>query len=601
MRKRTKTLLRNIVKLLQIIWQEDKFLTIAYFATSALGAFMLYVVYFVYKLMIDAVAGGASLTPSSSLLLIIGTYLFFEYMSRFVNFTFNGYYFSYFIRAKLQNALTRHFMNKIASLDFAHLENGDTRNLIAKVEGTYSFRLPEILTKLNEIAYNAAALIFSLVIALQFSPIYFLLLALVSAPVYYLRSKYGNAAWSQFSANASSSNYIWYIRSLFTNFQTLSEMKIYGLRPYFIDKTKVLQDKILEDYRKPIRIYSILSTASFILIPVAIYFALTQFISGVAQGQYTIGDFTFFLNALFTFSGQISSILINFGSVTENALFLNDYFKLMEIENKITVPHNPRYFDHIQPRTIEFQNVSFTYPGAEKPSLTKVNLVIEKGEDVAIVGHNGAGKSTLIKLLFRFYDPSEGRILIDGVDLRDIDVDHWYQHIGVLFQDFARYYMTLRENIQFGNMQLDGEQDFDPVEKALFHAQGSELLQVLPGKYEQILGRWFEHGMELSGGQWQKVAIARAIYRDAPILILDEPTSAIDAEAEFEIFKNLKDIYSDKNLIFISHRFSTVRMAHKIIVLEGGRVVEQGTHQDLVNNNEGLYANYFKLQKRGYE
>lgn len=548
--------------------------------------------------MIDSVAGGATMTPSTTLLLIIGTYLFFEYMSRFVNFTFNGYYFSYFIKAKLQNVLTRHFMEKLALMDFVHLEDGDTRNLIAKVEGTYNFRLPEILTKLNEIVYNVAALLFSLIIALQFSPRYFIILALVAAPVYYLRSKYGNAAWSQYSSNASSTNYIWYMRSLFTNFPTLSEMKIYGLRPYFIAKTKKLQDKIIDDYRRPIRVYTILSTMSFILIPVAIYFAVTQFISGVASGAHTIGDFTFFLNTLFTFSGQISSVLINFGAITENALFLNDYFKLMSIENKIKYPENPKYFDHIQPRTIEFQNVSFTYPGANKPSLHNVSLKIEKGEDVAIVGHNGAGKSTLIKLLFRFYDPSEGRILIDGVDLRTIDLDHWYQHIGVLFQDFARYFVTLEENIRFGNITKHSENGF---KDALQKAQGMDLLHVLPGQYEQILGRWFEHGMELSGGQWQKVAIARAVYRDAPILILDEPTSAIDAEAEYEIFKNLKELYTEKSLIFISHRFSTVRMAQKIIVLERGRVVEEGTHQELVNNNEGLYASYFRLQKRGYE
>lgn len=598
MRSKTKLLLRNIFRLLGITWREDKFLFVAYFSSSLLGALLLYVVYYVYKIMIDQVAKGTSLTSANALLFIIVTYLFFEYVSRFVNFTFNQYYFDYFIKAKLQNVLTRHFMDKLALMDFAHLEDGEVRNLVAKVENTYSFRLPEILHTLNAIVYNIAALVFSLLIALQFDPKYFIILALVAAPVYYLRAKYGNAAWTQYSANASQTNYLWYIRSLFTNFSTLSEMKIYGLRSYFLDRTKILQDKVITDYQKPIRVYTILSTVSFVLIPVAIYFALTSFVSNIGPGKLSIGDFTFFLNTLFTFSGQISSILINIGAVTENALFLNDYFKLMDIENVIQPSDHPHYFDHVRPRTIEFQDVSFQYPGSDYWSLRNITMTIEKGEDVAIVGHNGAGKSTLIKLLFRFYDPTEGKILVDGVDLRSLDMDQWYQHIGVLFQDFARYYVSLRENIVFGNIEKSEQ---GGIEQALEKSQGNDVLGILPNGYDQILGRWFEHGMELSGGQWQKVAIARAMYRDAPILILDEPTSAIDAEAEYEIFRSLKELYQSKNLIFISHRFSTVRMARKIFVLERGRLVEQGTHQELVNNNNGLYASYFKLQKRGYE
>lgn len=590
-------LFKNLWKLLLLAWEEDKPLLILYFASAVLGASLLYVVYFVYKIMIDQVVLHAALTPTSSLLLIVITYLFFEYLSRFVNFTFNQYYFDFFVRAKLQNILTRKFMEKIAKLDFANLENGETRNLIAKVENTYGFRLPEILHTMNAVVYNLAALLFSFLIALKFSPVYFLVLGLVSAPVYFLRAKYGNIAWSSYSTNASNMNYLWYLRSLFTNYQTVSEMKIYGLREHFLDQTKNIQHKVLADYQKPIVVYTILSTLSFVLVPVAIYFAINHFIVGIATKTYTIGDFTFFLNALFTFSGQISSILINFGALTENGLFLEDYFRLQDLKNIISEPENPKYFDAIHPKRIEFQNVSFRYPGTSHWSLRNINLTIEKGEDVAIVGHNGAGKSTLIKLLFRFYDPTEGRILVDGVDLRDIDPEHWYQHIGVLFQDFAKYNLTLSENIRFGDIEKKEE---DHVGTALTKSQGADILEELPKGFDQMLGKWFEHGVDLSGGQWQKVAIARAIYRNAPILILDEPTSAIDAKAEAEIFRNLKELYQEKNIIFISHRFSTVRMAHKIYVLHNGELVEQGSHDHLMEKN-GLYNQYFTLQKRGYE
>ncbi len=589
--------LKNLFQLLAITWEEDKILFLSYFISSTIGALLLYAVYFVYKIMIDNVAHYTSLTASSNLVIIVITYLFFEYLSRFVNFTFNQYYFDFFIRAKLQNALTRRFMEKLASLDFAHLEDGDVRNLIAKVENTYGFRLPEILHTLNAIVYNVAALVFSLLIAFHFNPVYFFILALVSAPVYYLRAKYGNIAWSSYSTNANNMNYLWYLRSVFTNYQTLSEMKIYGLRSHFLEKTKKIQDKVLSDYQKPIAVYTVLSTASFVLVPVAIYFGISKFMTGIASGIYTLGDFTFFLNALFTFSGQISSILINFGSLSENSLFLNDYFKLMDITNFVTVSTNPHLFSQITPRKIVFENVSFAYPGNSHLSLKNVNLEIERGQDTAIVGHNGAGKSTLIKLLLRFYDPTHGRILVDGVDLRTIEIEQWYKHVGVLFQDFARYFLSLEENIRFGNIE-NAEQRH--VDEALAKSQGQDLLSFMPNGYQQVLGRWFEEGVEISGGQWQKVAIARAIYRAAPILIMDEPTSAIDADAEAEIFKNLKSIYTSKNLLFISHRFSTVRMANKIYVLEKGEVSEAGSHEELLAR-KGLYHKFFHLQKRGYE
>lgn len=599
--------IKNVVRLLKISYQEDKFLFIAYFATSALGALLLFVVYFIYKLMIDQVAVSAN-GISSTLFFVITTYLFFEYLSRFVNFTFNQYYFDYFIRTKLQNALTRNFMKKIGNMDFTNLENGEVRNLIGKVENTYAHRLPEIIHTLNAILYNLAALTFSLLIALRFNPVYFLILALVAAPVYYLRAKYGNLAWSTYATNASGANYLFYLRSLFTRSETLSEMKIYGLTNHFLKKTEEIQKKVLSDYQKPIAMYTALSTISFILIPVSIYFAISHFIgSGISQNIYTVGDFTFFLNILFTFSGQISSVLINIGSVSENSLFLSDYFALMDIENKTSNVRAPKFFDKIGPRRIVFEDVSFIYPGTSSYSLRNVNLTIDKGQDTAIVGHNGAGKSTLIKLLFRFYDPTSGRITVDGIDLKEIDIKHWYQHLGVLFQDYAKYYVSLEENISFGdieraekNLRLNRKRHIDDVEKALDKSHSLDLLKKLPNGYNQILGRWFDKGLELSGGQWQKVAIARALYRNSPILIVDEPTSAIDAESEARIFENLKSNYHNKNLLYISHRFSNVRMAHKIYVLSKGRVVEQGSHDDLLLNH-GLYSEFFKLQKQGYE
>ncbi len=511
--------------------------------------------------MIEEVYKGLTLGETQLIFLIFISYLFFEYLSRFIYYTVNSYYFEYVLRSKFQNLLTRKFSEKLASLDFTNLEDGEVRNLIAKVEDTYVWRLQDNLRLISYLIYNSAALILSFLIASKFNLIYFFLLVLFSVPFYYLRAKYGNVYWSIYSSQAKETNYLWYLRNIFTNFQTLSEIKIYQTADYFLGKMKQVQDQLLKNYSQPIKKYTFWSMMATGFLPIIIYFALRDFTFQIFLKKYTIGDFTFFLNTLFTFSGEISNILLNIGSLYENDLFVDDYFKLMYLKNKTIISLNPRKISEV--KKIEFRNVSFIYPSSKNYALKNINLIIQKGENIAIVGHNGAGKTTLIKLLFRFYDPTEGKILVNNIDLRELDLNFWYDQFGVLFQDFAKYYLTLKENIFFGNVKKLDEQ---LVRKALIKADGEELLKFDKG-LEQVLGRWFEEGKEISVGQWQKVAIARVLYRDAPFLVLDEPTSNIDPQGEEEIFKNLLTHYREKTLIFISHRFSTVRKAEKIYVL----------------------------------
>jgi len=248
------------------------------------------------------------------------------------------------------------------------------------------------------------------------------------------------------------------------------------------------------------------------------------------------------------------------------------------------------------PPRIEFRNVKFRYPGAESFALKGVSFVIEPGDSVALVGHNGAGKTTIVKLLCRFYDPTEGGIFINGVNLKDVDIREWYNFLGTLFQEFVRYHFSVRENIMLGAPERN---DADAMRAAARQSGAAEFIERLPGRYEQVLGKEFEDGVDLSGGQWQKIAIARAFYESPPVLILDEPTSAIDAEAEFDIFSNLEQQYKSKTLVLVSHRFSTVRNAGKINVLEHGQVVESGSHDELMAR-AGEYAKLFQIQARGY-
>ncbi len=558
----------------------------------------MFAVFFGFKLLIDSVSPEYIQNPLFPPLAILGSYLFFEYVSRFVYYTVNQYMLGYIFRSKFQNTLNQVFITKMSELDFANIEDPKVRNLIAKVQDNYTWRIPDIVNSISYIINNVASVILSLLVALQFDIRYFLILTLLSLPMYYLRIKYGNASWSLYGSNAPEINKLWYLRGLFLDPIVLSEIKLYNLKSHFIEKTKKLQSKLLDDYQKPIVKYSYYSLLFSLLIPIAMYFPLKNFMVNFSMLAFTIGDFTFLLNTIFNFTTQLSNLLVNVGQIYENSLYLDDFATLLSIENKVKSPHNAHRFTSVKPRDIIFENVTFTYPGNKKPSLENINLTIEKGTNVAIVGENGAGKTTLIKLLLRFYDPQEGRILVDGTDLRTINIDDWYEHIGVLFQNFAHYYLSFQDNITLGDIKKNPtRQEIVSYIKA---AQAQDLLTKLPQGLQQMLGKRFDEGQDLSTGEWQKVAIARALYRGAPCLILDEPTANIDAEAESKIFDNLIKQYKSRSLLFISHRFSTVRHAHRIIVMHKGRVQSIGTHKDLLND-DGLYKRFFNLQKKGYE
>ncbi|NCN21914.1 ABC transporter ATP-binding protein, partial [Candidatus Falkowbacteria bacterium] len=281
--------------------------------------------------------------------------------------------------------------------------------------------------------YNFAAIIVSFVVAARFGYGYFILLFLFATPLYFIRAKYGNIQWSIYSSQSDKINYLWYLRYLFTEFPTLSEIKIYGLKDYFLKKVKTIQNEIVDKYKKPIIKQTLISSLVSLVSPVVIFFALKDFTAGIFTKKHSLGDFTFFLNALYTFIGQISSLLVNFGVIYENNLYVEDFFHLQYLKNKVKEKKRALKLQK-SPKEIRFINVSFKYPGGEDFALKDINLTIKKGEDIAIVGHNGAGKTTLIKLLFRFYDPTRGKILIDGKDLKNFNINDWYGHLSVLFR-----------------------------------------------------------------------------------------------------------------------------------------------------------------------
>jgi ATP-binding cassette subfamily B protein len=293
----------------------------------------------------------------------------------------------------------------------------------------------------------------------------------------------------------------------------------------------------------------------------------------------------------------LESILGRFTSVSQGAVFLSDFFEFFEIKPKIKVPSNPRAFPNPIRVGFTFENVGFKYHNSERWANRHLNFSLRPGEKLALVGENGAGKSTLVKLLVRLYDPTDGRILLDGHDLREYDLAELRMNTGIIFQDYLRYQMTVSDNISVGNIKE--KQNKQLIESAAKQSLADVLAERLPKKYDQMLGKRFSEGQELSGGEWQKIALARAYMRDAELLILDEPTASLDARAEYEVFQRFAELTKGKTAILISHRFSTVRMADRILVLEKGHLIELGTHEELLEK-EGRYAELFHLQARGY-
>jgi ABC-type multidrug transport system fused ATPase/permease subunit len=390
-----------------------------------------------------------------------------------------------------------------------------------------------------------------------------------------------------------------YLEWILTRDSHVKEVKLFNLAPLVLRRYRALFEKFYAEDRSLALRKSIAGIALGLVSLAAFYGAYAFMAVRAAMGAITLGDLTLYLSVFRQGQSSIQSALASIGSLYEDGLFMSNLFAYLDIGTGGELPRRLPPLTPARTRTqeIEFRDVSFRYPGSDKWVLRGVSLRLAPGEKMALVGENGAGKSTLIKLLMRLYDPTEGAIYYGGVDLRDMDVRDLRDRIGVLFQDFVRYQWTARENVGVG--WVPALEDRTRVERAVEDGGARSVIEQLPQKMDTMLGGWFEDGQELSGGQWQKIALARAFMRDSEVLVLDEPTAALDAEAEHELFARLQQLAAERTAILISHRFSTVRRADRIAVIEKGRVEELGTHDELLARN-GRYAHLFRLQASGY-
>src|SRR6266851_860230 len=471
-------------------------------------------------------------------------------------------------------------MEKAASLDLAFYEDPASYDLLRRAQ-TDSINRPVIMISLLVVVSPLLA-----VIALV-SPI----------PAFIADTRYGWRGYNIARWGSRLLRRMNYLVTLVTTDSYAKEVKLFGLGGYFIDRYRLIAKAYYGTQRAQVARRYMTGFAWGNLSTIATSLTYLYVALQAVVGRLTLGDLTLYTTAASSVQGSIQGILAGFSGMYEHNLYLNNLFELME--TKPSMQPSPATVKVPEPMRgeIRFDNVTFAYPGAEANALTDLRFTVKPGETLAIVGRNGAGKTTLFKLICRLYDPNAGRILIDGIDIRDFDPNELRAQIGAMFQDYVTYQATAAENIGLGNVQ--DINDRERIEVAGAQAGAAELISGLPEGYDTALGKWFDHGVNLSGGEWQKVALARAFMRDAKILLLDEPTSALDAQAEYDLFERLRSLTRGRTAVYISHRFSTVRRADRIVFLEHGRLVEEGTHAELMKLN-GRYARLFRMQASAY-
>lgn len=576
----------------------DRKLVAAYYLSAVIGSLMPVGIGITTKYLIDYLnKNQANLSSVVGMIIFLIALRFgMIWLEGMIYWVANNSYLDYLLRSKMQNAINYHFNQKMTLMDAAYFEDPKAQNLITKTRDTKTWKLTEELRVLSYTVRTITILVSAGIVLGTFGWWWPVLVIIACLPRLWSQTKLGAIQWSIYGGGAPKARRLWYFEWIFTEPNILKEIRIFQSSQYLLDKMKKIQVELYEMFKKPLDkylwIWFGLNTWEILFGLAIVYMQL----SGVSNGLITVGGLILFIDMLLNLQNNVVNTAINLGVVFANNLYINDFRQVMELPDLVTEPNNPIKIDtHNAPR-VEFREVSFKYPGTKTLVLDKVNIVIEEGTNVALVGVNGAGKSTLIKLLCRFYDVDGGEILINGINIKEIAKKDLYSLMGTLFQTFAQFHFTVRENIVMGDPSSNDE---NKMKLAATQAGASEFIEKFPDKYNQILGREFDDGEEVSGGQWQKLAIARAFYEQAPLLILDEPTSAIDAEAEMEIFANLQKIYKNKTLVLVSHRFSTVRNANQIYIIDGGKVIEHGSHQELIKKN-GKYAKMFNAQAKGY-
>ncbi|HJQ10442.1 MAG TPA: ABC transporter ATP-binding protein [Gemmatimonadaceae bacterium] len=595
--------LRYVPPLFRLIWRTHRGYTTAMIALRIVRSAVPVTTFWVGKLILDSViAAKAGTGPLSNvwryLALELAIVLGAEILARASSLieSLLGDLFS--------NEMSIELMEHAAKLDLAQFEDPEFYDHLERARRQTVGRIA-LLSLLLSMSQDALTLLTLAGALIAYSPWLLVLLALAVIPSFLGETHFASLGYSLLFRWTPERRQLDYLRFVGASDKTAKEVQMFGLAPWLIDRYRELSMRFYQENRKLSIRRGVVSASLSIIGTVGYYAAYVVILIRAVRGDITIGTLTFLAASFGRGRDVIQNILLSASNVFEQALYLRDLFVFLEMQPTIQSPANARPVPEPIRDGFVFDDVGFRYPGSERWAIRNVSLTLRPGERVALVGENGAGKTTITKLLARLYDPTEGRITLDGVDLREYDLASLRRAIGVIFQDFVRYDMRFDENIGVGEINsVRGDLEKHngtptSITSAAENSLAASLLPRFPKGYQQMLGRRFEEGVDLSGGEWQKVALARAYIRDAQVLILDEPTAALDARAEYEVFLRFSELVAGRMAILISHRFSTVRMADRIIVLRHGKVEEQGSHEELLERR-GLYEELFTMQAAGY-
>ena len=598
--------LRNVPPFLGLVWRTSPSLTVWTLVVRLLRALLPVITLYVGKLIIDEVvlvagggaAGGLAAWRTDGRLHHLAWLLAAEFGLAVASDVLGR------VTSLIDGLLAERFsistsvrlMEHAATLDLQDFEDSESQDKLERARRQASGRMA-LMSQLFSQAQDAITIL-SLAAGLAlFTPWLILLLLAALVPAFLGEAHFSAQGYALAYTRTADQRTLDYLRRTGASAETAKEVKIFGLHAFLIDRYRQLAGS----YYRATRALAVRRAGWGTLLTtigtLGYYGAFAYLSWRTVAGDFSIGDLTFGAASFRRLRGLLEGLLAGFSQLAGQALYLDDLFSFFELTPAIRSPENPRPFPTPIRQGFVFEDVGFCYPGSETWAVRHMDFTLRAGEVLALVGENGAGKTTLVKLLTRLYDPNEGRILLDGHDLREYDLDAVRANLGVIFQDFVRYDLTAAENIAVGRMSQ--RDDRARIEAAAQRSLADEVVRRLPKGYDQVLGRRFRGAVDLSGGEWQKLALARAYMRDAQLLVLDEPTAALDARAEFEVFQRFKELMHGKTGVLISHRFSSVRMADRILVLVDGTVEAAGTHEELLAQH-GRYAELFELQAAGY-
>ncbi len=590
---------KNTPKAFGLVWKCGPGVTIWMTILTLLPALLPAAQAWVGKLIVDSVVDAVNQKlPASEGFSNVAPYIGIEFALIFAG-TLIGQaraYVQNILHARLTNYVNSLIIKKALALDLRFFEDGDFYDKMQNARRDADTSALSVVTNCFSLIQGAVTLLTLGGLLFRFSPWLAVILFAATAPSFIAQTSYADSFFRVISWRVPETRLLRYLEDLLTGQDSAKEIKLFNLGDNLLGRYNDLYWKFYKEDRKLAMRRTVVSLGWGLVSNLSYYGSYAWVLWRAVGGTITLGDMTMYLVIFRQAQGSFQSLFSGLGSLYEDNIFLDHLLDFLALQPAMAPKGTDKPIPAVIQQGIEFRNVSFKYANSENWVLRDVNIVIKPRERIALVGLNGAGKTTLIKLLTRLYDPTEGQILLDGVDLREYSLESLRNRIGVIFQDYVRYQLTAQENIGFG--KLEGMEDLVQVAKAAEKGGSDRIIEKLPKGYQTRLGRRWG-GSDLSIGEWQKVALSRAFMRDSDIVVLDEPTSSLDAEAEYAVFKRFTELTKGKIAVVISHRFSTVRIADRIIVLQGGRVIENGTHEELVALG-GTYAHLFNVQAEGY-